>query len=103
MGKLISLSIDLSKIDKNKIKTTDKNGQPFKNGAKYYDVTLSLHDDKDQFGNDCSLWTSQTKEERDAKATRSFIGNGKVTWSSDTPASSPPPVNAVPIVDDLPF
>lgn len=81
MAQLISLSIDLSKIDKTKIQTVDKNGQPFKNGARYYNVTISVNDEKNDFGQDVSCYDNQTKEQREAKEPRNYLGNGKVIWS----------------------
>jgi hypothetical protein len=38
MSKLLTGSIDLSKIDKTKIVDRDKNGNLFSNGAKYLNV-----------------------------------------------------------------
>ena len=75
MSKLISASIDLSKIDKSKIVE--------KNGAKYYNITISLNDEKDKYGNDCDIMQEQTKEERLAKEKKVYLGNGKIFWSSD--------------------
>ena len=54
MAKLISLKIDVSKIDKNRL---------FK-GAKgtYLDLTISVNDEKDQYDNDVAAWQGQTKK-----------------------------------------
>jgi hypothetical protein len=76
MAKIINASIDLAKIDKTRI--TEKNGQ------KWYQIQVILNDEKDKFGNDVSIQQSQTKEEREAKKTKVYLGNGKVSWSSDT-------------------
>jgi len=76
MARLISLSIDLSKIDKSKIKTSDKGGQ-------YYDVTISVNDEVNKFGQDVSMYESQSKDEREAKASKKYLGNGKTFWSSE--------------------
>jgi hypothetical protein len=75
MAKLISISIDVTKMDKSR----------FINGKKgvYANLTVSLNDTPDQYGNDVAVWQSQTKEEREAKENRNFLGNGKVVWSSD--------------------
>lgn len=110
MGKLIACSIDLSKIDKSKIKTVDKDGKPFKNGAKYYDILISERDEPDQYQFTHSVQQGQTKEERDAKVKTVYLGNGKVIWSSepkpaqqqymsDPPAQEPQSFGN----DDLPF
>lgn len=74
MSKLMSLSIDLSKIDKSKITEG-------KNGGKYYSLTLELKDEKDQYGNDLSAWTTQSKEERELKSNRTYLGNGRVVYN----------------------
>jgi len=70
-------AIDLNKIDKTKIVTTDKNGNPFKNGAKYLNIVLWINDEPDQFGNNASIQVSQTKEERDQKVKPTYIANLK--------------------------
>jgi hypothetical protein len=76
MAQLLAVSIDLTKIDKSQIVEG-------KNGGKYVNVTLSVNDTEDQYGNNVSLWQSQSKEEREAKANRNFLGNGKKLWSDD--------------------
>lgn len=80
MAKLISMSIDVSKIDKSKLIKGEK--------GQYLNLTISLNDQKDNYGNDCSAWQSQSKEERDAKAQRNFLGNGKVVWSGESAPAS---------------
>lgn len=75
MAQIINASIDLNKIDKSKIVEG-------KNGAKYYNFSITVNDEKDQYGNDVKLTAQQSKEEREAKATKVYIGNGKTTWKS---------------------
>ena len=105
MSKLINLSIDLTKIDKAKINN-------HANGAKYYNITVEVKDEADNYGNNVSAWNAQTKEERASKTNRTFIGNGKVIWESpsqNTTAQAPVSYQAKPItsvnndVNDLPF
>lgn len=91
MSKLISLSINLDKIDKSKIITGKK--------GKYLNLTMDVKDEKDQYGNDCSVWEGQSEEERKAKKDRNFLGNGKVIWQSDAGVA----VAAESEDDDLPF
>ena len=43
-------------------------------------ITIAIDDKVDNFGNNVSAWISQTKEEREAKANRIFVGNGKVVF-----------------------
>ena len=79
--KIVSASLNLSALDKSKIQKLDKEGNPFKNGAMYYNVDIILNDEPNQFGQDCSISTAQTKEEREVKAKRNYIGNGKTVWN----------------------
>jgi hypothetical protein len=94
MAQLLAVSIDLTKIDKSQIIEG-------KNGGKYVNVTLSVNDEDDKFGNNVSLWQSQSKEEREAKANRVFLGNGKKLWSDDSSSNQTPKKQEV--NDDLPF
>lgn len=80
--KIISCSIDLSKINKAKIKTLDKDGQPYKNGAKYYEISILLNSEPDKYGNHASIVESQTKEEREAKVEKKYLGNGRIVFSN---------------------
>ena len=90
---IIGASIDLSKLDKTKIKEG-------KNGAKYYDVTLFLSDEPNQFGQHLAITTAQTKEEREAQTKNHYIGNGKIVFNSEvTNSKQVQPIKA----DDLPF
>lgn len=100
--KIIQASIDLSKIDKSKLVKTDKNGQPFKNGAIYLNVSIFLNSEPDQYGNHCSIALNQSKEEKGQKKT--YIGNGKVVFSnSDKPAEAPQQESTQTNLNDLPF
>lgn len=77
---IISASIDLSKLDKSKIKNHE-------NGSKYYPVSIFIRDDKDTYGNDVSICTGQTKEERESNQKKQYIGNGKVVYGKPAAAS----------------
>lgn len=79
--KIISASIDLSKLDKTKIQKLDKDGNPYKDGKMFYNVDIIVNDEPNQFGQDTSISTAQTKEERLAKAKRNYVGNGKTVWN----------------------
>lgn len=92
--KLINLSIDLTKIDKSRIVEG-------KNGAKYYSLTVEVKDQPDQYKNDVSCWTAQTQEERQAKANRTYLGNGRVIWSSEPQAVQAEPIPAPPITNQI--
>jgi hypothetical protein len=94
MSKLLNVSIDVTKIKKELLIA----------GAKgtYLNLTVSLNDEEDKFGNTVSAWQSQSKEEREAKVDRNFLGNGKVVYDSDqkSVAQAPQPVAQE---MDLPF
>lgn len=91
MSKLITASLDISKIDKSKIIEGKK--------GKYINLTLWVNDQEDQFGNNVSIQQSLSKEEREAGAEKIYLGNGKVRdGGGATPA---PAANAG--SNDLPF
>ena len=48
MAKLISLKIDVKKITQSKLFKGEK--------GTYLDLTIALNDEKDQYGNDVSVW-----------------------------------------------
>lgn len=53
-----------------------------KNANGGYDkYTMSINDKQDDWGNNASVWIAQTKEERDSKTPKKYVGNGKVTWT----------------------
>ena len=64
------INICLSDIDKSKIFTA-------KNGKKYLSVVVTERKEVDQYGNDLVVYVSQSKDERDNKAQKNYIGNGK--------------------------
>ena len=97
MSTIIAGSIDLNKIDKSRIVEG-------KNGAKYYNLSIIINDEKDKFDNDCSIQEGQTKEERAAKAPRKYLGNGRVVHKSDgTSKPTSPTFTGSNDNDDLPF
>lgn len=72
MSTLISGSIDLTKIDKSKLKD-----------GKYLQVQISVNDTTDNYGNNVSITVNQTKEEREAKEKKTYLGNAKVVWTDN--------------------
>jgi len=73
MATLINLNINVENLPKEK----------FVKGKKgvYYNLTISVNDETNQFGQNVSAFDSQTKEEREAKKPKQYIGNGKVVWT----------------------
>ncbi len=102
MSMIIGVSIDLSKIDKNKIKVTEK-------GQKFYPLSIFVNDEKDAYDNDVSVAEGQTKEEREAKDKKNYLGNGRVVymqWPSTKKKESEEasaPITDSNSTDDLPF
>lgn len=97
MGRLLTGSIDLMKIDKALIQTTNKKGQPFNNGAKYLNISVWVEDANqvDQYGNIASISTGNSAENR------KYIGNLKEFPKKETSAADNPVVPAD-SGDDLP-
>lgn len=105
--KIISASINLSKIDKSKIVEG-------KDGAKYINVSIILNDEKNNYGQDTTIIQEQTKAERESKTPKIYLGNGKTTYTTEgVKVSTAVPVaeratterNGIvtPNDDDLPF
>jgi hypothetical protein len=76
MAQMLNVSIDVTKIDKEKLIKGEK--------GTYLNLTISVNDDKDNYGNDVSAWQGQTKEEVADKATKNYLGNGRVFWSGNS-------------------
>lgn len=55
-----------------------------KKGDKGVSITVSVSDDTNDYGQNVSAYVSQNKEDREAKKTRYFTGNGKVFWTDGT-------------------
>ena len=102
MASIIATSIDLTKIPKDKIYEGKK--------GKYLPITITINDEVDQFGNQGPVVVSQSKEERDAKTEKVYLGNVKVVWTNGDNVDVAPRDNATmpqqqvqQPVDDLPF
>lgn len=52
-----------------------------KKGEKGISLTVSISDETNQWGQNVSAYVSQTKEQREAKMNRFYVGNGKVFWT----------------------
>lgn len=73
MSALVNFSIDLNKVPKTAVTS--------KNGKAYLNLTMSVNDET-KFGNNTGVFIRQTKEQRDAKDKKEYIGNGQVVWTS---------------------
>ena len=102
MASIIKTSNNLNNIPKEKIFVGKK--------GKYLPITITLNDEVDQFGNQGPVVVEQTKEERDAKAAKTYLGNCKVVWTNGDNVdvaprdnqSAPAPAPAA-AEEDLPF
>ena len=82
MASIIKASINLSEVPKDKIIEGKK--------GKYLPITITLNDEPDQFGNQGPICVDQTKEERDAKMDKTYLGNVQVAWTNGEFPSPPP-------------
>jgi hypothetical protein len=82
MAGIIKTSINLTNIPKDKIIEGKK--------GKYLPITITVNDEVDQFGNQGPVIVSQTKEERDAKTEKTYLGNAQVVWTNGEFPSPPP-------------
>ena len=103
MASIIKARINLSEIPKDKVIVGKK--------GKYLPITITINDEVDQFGNQGPVIVDQTKEEREGKAPKTYLGNVKVVWTNgDNVAAAPrtdQPQQAAQTItlpaDDLPF
>ena len=105
MASIIKANIDLNKIPKDKIYVVKK--------GKYLPVTITINDELGNYGDSGPIIVEQSKEERDAKAPKVYLGNVKVVWTNGTNVDVAPredgqqqsaPVAATATSDnDLPF
>ena len=78
MSAIVNFSINVEDIDKSKLIKGKK--------GSYLNLTMSINDET-KFGNNASVSMSQSKEEREAKEAKTYLGNGKVVWMSDAGVS----------------
>jgi hypothetical protein len=74
--------------------------------AKGVAITISVDDEVNQYNQNVSAYISQSKEEREAKKKRYYVGNGKALWASDSGvvvAPKTPAQQSQKETDDLPF
>jgi hypothetical protein len=69
MSAIIQMSIDVTKIDKSKLKD-----------GKYLNVSISVNNET-KFDNNVSMCYNQSKEERESGAKKTYFANGKVIWT----------------------
>ena len=106
MASIIATSINLNEIPKDKIIIGKK--------GKYLPIPVTLYDEPDLFGNQGPVVVQQSKEEREAKQPKVYLGNCKVVWTNgdnvgvaprvDQQAqAAPAPAAKAEVKEDLPF
>ena len=100
MAGIVKANINLDAIPKDKIYKGKK--------GRYLPISITINDEPDQFGNQGPVIVDQTKEEREAKTEKTYLGNVKVVWTNGTfpervnegqPQAKPQPK----VEEDLPF
>ena len=104
MASILKANLNLAAIPKDKIYKGKK--------GSYLPITITINDELGNYGDNGPIIVEQTKEEREAKAEKTYLGNVKVVWTNGTNVATapreggaaPPPAAAPPAVeDDLPF
>ena len=91
MGKIISCSICLTDIPKAAITEAS-------NGKKYLNFVVDEKRETDQYGKTHSVYIQQSKDQRESKEPKTYIGNGKefvfVSTSENQTNSNEPSMDA---------
>ncbi len=98
MAELINASLCVSDIPRDRIYVAE-------NGKKYIFISISELREKDNYDNTHCIYIRQSKEGRERKDPRVYIGKGK-TVDFTPKAPTPDTVDQLPVattVDDLPF
>lgn len=95
-------NIDLNKIPKDKIYQGKK--------GKYLPITITINDELGNYGDSGPIIVEQTKEEREAKVDKVYLGNVKIVWTNGVNVDAAPREGGTPQAaaapmpaDDLPF
>ncbi len=111
MAGIIKCSINLNLIPKDKIINGKK--------GKYLPIVITVNDEVDPYGNQGPVIVEQSKEERESKKDKIYLGNAKVVWGNGVMPEPAPyeganngggnsrpaqaPQSSVADDDDLPF
>lgn len=98
MAQMLVGTINLSKIDKEKLYTSER-------GEKFLNIVVWLNDTADQYDNIASIQESKTKEERENGIPNKYLGNLRVLPSKqvNTNNQNNSEYKGVKDTDDLPF
>ncbi len=104
MASILKANLNLAAIPKDKIYKGKK--------GSYLPITITINDELGNYGDNGPIIVEQSKEEREAKADKTYLGNVKVVWTNGTNVETAPregapaaPAAAAPaaVDDDLPF
>ena len=104
MASILNANLNLAAIPKDKIYKGKK--------GSYLPITITINDELGNYGDNGPIIVEQSKEEREAKADKTYLGNVKVVWTNGTNVETAPregapaaPAAAAPAAadDDLPF
>lgn len=98
----VNIGIALDKLDRSKFVES--------NGKKYLNLTTFINlDELGQFGDNGGLWHSQSKEERENKNPKIYVGNASIVFADELDGvarknnTAPKKEETVSSVDDIPF
>lgn len=81
-----------------------------KKGEKGIELTISINEETNDYGQNLSAFVKQSKEQRKAKKPRYYVGNGKCFWTDgaiqiadEQPQAEQEVYNTDDESDDLPF
>lgn len=97
MSKLVSLNVDVTKLNKDRFYKGEK--------GTYAKLDVWIDQEASEDWKVVSVSESLTKEERDAKHKKNYVGNGKLLygWDESKPASKPAAKSDDPVGEDVPF
>lgn len=94
---MINISICLTDLPKEKITTSEKNGK------KYINLVVDALKEKDKYGKTHTIYLSQSKEEREAKEKKVYVGSGReYVFEAKSEAKAEAKSEPIPS-DNLPF
>lgn len=68
-------------------------------------ITIAINDEANEYGKNVSGYVSQSKDDREAKKKKYYVGNGKVVWHNDKIVKVENKVQEAKVIssNDLPF
>ena len=101
MSDFISVSICVTDIPKSAIKVAD-------NGKKYINIVVASRQNEGKYGETHTVYMSQSKEEREAKMEKCYIGSGKAYQPKAASPVTAESIEQMPAISeeeasDLPF